>query len=56
MMTIKNFKMVAEIISKIENKKEREKQAKFNADVFKQDNPRFDYIRFYAACGVRGNL
>jgi len=56
MMTRKHFKEFAEVISKIENNKEREKQAKFNADVFKQNNPRFDYRRFYVACNVKGSL
>ncbi len=53
MMTRKNFQMVAEIISKIQDLNERKAMAEHNAAIFARNNPRFDRSRFFAACGVK---
>jgi hypothetical protein len=51
-MTRKDFKLIAETVKAIENKKVRKTVAEVNADACAKSNPRFDKSRFFAACGV----
>jgi hypothetical protein len=51
-MTRKHFKLVAEVISKIEDTTERKQMAKHNATAFAKANPRFNRSMFMAACNV----
>lgn len=51
-MTRKHFKLFAENISKIADKAERRKQAENTAQICAKSNPRFDFVRFYAACNA----
>lgn len=53
MMTRKHFKLIAEAISKIKNLAERKELAEFNAKVAAESNPRFNKVRFFAACNVK---
>jgi hypothetical protein len=52
-MTRKHFRMIAEIISKIENPEERKAMAEKNAIACKKSNPRFDRTKFLEACNVK---
>ena len=52
MTTRKDFIAAAKTISEIENISDRSRTAEQFAKVFKQQNPRFDYYRFYTACKV----
>ena len=49
MMTRKHYEKVAEIVKEATT---RAKFAKELAEMFAEDNPRFDEARFYIACGV----
>jgi hypothetical protein len=51
-MTKQWYQRVAEVLASVEDVKEREVLARKMASAFKQDNPRFDYVRFYKACGL----
>ncbi len=51
-MSKKHFIAIAATVSAISDKKEREKQANFQAQICAAQNPRFDKARFLAACGV----
>lgn len=51
-MTRKHFIQIAAMLAKIEDMAERKRQAEEFAAVAKKSNPRFDYQRFYAACGL----
>ena len=51
-MTRKHFKIIAAEIAAISNVIERKTMAIKMAEVCRQSNPRFDFARFYAACGV----
>lgn len=48
MMSRKDFVKVANSIKEIENPDDRRKMTDRMADVFAEDNPRFDRQRFYA--------
>ena len=50
-MTRKHFKMIADEIAKIEDKQQRAKFAGAFAFILKRINPKFDFNKFYAACG-----
>jgi len=52
-MTRKHFKMIADEIAKIEDKQHRAKFAGAFATIFKQINPKFDFNKFYVACGAQ---
>jgi hypothetical protein len=52
MMTRKHFKMVAEIIQKIENLEDRRTMTEKHAAIFARENPRFNGKKFFQACGV----
>lgn len=52
MMTRKHFRLMADTISRIENKADRKAMAKHNAEICAKSNPRFDSAKFMAACGV----
>jgi len=52
MMSRKDYVAFAGRIKSIENPVERENAAKLAADVFAEDNGRFDYGRFFRACNV----
>ena len=51
-MSRKHFVAAAKVIAAIENLEKRKEMAEFQARLFAADNPRFDYMRFYAACGI----
>lgn len=51
-MTRKDFKAIADQIAAISNLVERKTMAIQMAEVCRQSNPRFDFARFYQACGV----
>ena len=50
--TRKDFRMVADLIAKIEDPSLRHSSAEDHADMFALQNPRFDRDKFLAACGV----
>ena len=52
-MTKKHFKLIAGLISKIENPAEKKAMAELNAATCAKANPRFDRNKFFAACGVK---
>lgn len=52
-MTKKNYIAFAKSIGEIPNYQERAQAAMQIAKVCKADNPRFDYGRFYIACGLQ---
>ncbi len=52
MFTRQHYRMIAESISKIDNKFTRADEAYRNVELFRNDNPRFDADRFLDACGV----
>ena len=51
-MTRKDFRVIAAEIASMVNRDEAQAMATRMADVCRQSNPRFDYGRFYAACGL----
>ena len=51
-MTRKHFKMIADEIAKIEDKQQRAIIAAVVAAAFKRINAKFDFYKFYAACGA----
>jgi hypothetical protein len=53
MTTRKHFIAAANAVSKINCLTDRRKTAEHHAQIFAQDNPRFDKARFMLACGVR---
>ena len=52
-MTRKHFRMIAAIIAKIENLTERRAMAELNAINCAASNPRFNRVKFFAACNVQ---
>jgi hypothetical protein len=48
----KDFRMVADLLANITDPAKRAELAKHHAEIFKQQNPRFSYDKFYAAAGV----
>jgi hypothetical protein len=50
-MTRKHFIALAQTVAAIETPAKRREQARINADICAQSNPRFDRARFLAACG-----
>ena len=55
MMTRKHYRNVAEIIKAFPHGSTEASQAKLAqefAEMFGEDNPRFDRARFYIACGL----
>lgn len=52
-MTRKHFKMIAAIISKIENEGVRKEVARDAAGMCRQENSRFDCEKFLEACNVK---
>jgi hypothetical protein len=51
-MSRKHYIAVAERIRRIDTRPAREQIAHDMADIFAEDNPRFDRARFLEACGV----
>ena len=51
-MTRKNYKAMANELLFIQDKDARQKMAEIFANIAKQDNPRFDRIRFFEAAGL----
>lgn len=51
-MSRKHFKLFAEAISEISDLTERKALASLVASICKQSNSKFDYQRFYNACGI----
>ena len=56
MMTRKHFKVFAASIEKLVNRDAAYGMACDVADVCAKDNPRFDRVRFFEACGFPGGL
>lgn len=54
--TRKHFQQVADLLKNIPDEAKRKELAQHHAEVFKQQNPRFDHKRFYAAAGVNEAL
>jgi hypothetical protein len=52
MMTRQHFEALANVISRIENAKERKELAEKTAKDCKRSNPRFNRKTFLKACGV----
>ena len=50
--TRKHFQQVADLLKNIPDEAKRKELAQHHAGLFKQQNPRFDHKRFYAAAGV----
>ena len=50
-MTRKHFKMVAQVVSAIDDMDIRKETALNFASEFQKENPRFDIERFIKACG-----
>ncbi len=50
-MTRKHFKMVAQVVSAIDNSDTRSEVALNFASEFQKENPRFDIQKFLKACG-----
>ena len=48
----KHFRMVADTLKNVEDKKKRKELAQSHADAFKKMNPRFSHQKFYSACGL----
>lgn len=55
-VTRQHFKQVAELLRAIENDEKRAELAQHHADIFAQQNPRFDRNKFFAAVGVDKDL
>jgi len=55
MTTKKDFIAAAKQIAAMQDKTEAETMAKGFAEMFSRQNPRFDFNRFYSACGVTIN-
>ena len=55
-VTRQHFKQVAELLRAIENDEKRAELAQHHADIFAQQNPRFDRDKFFAAVGVDKDL
>lgn len=51
-MTRKTFQAFADAVRGLRCERDRETMARFCADVFKRENPRFDAARFADACGL----
>ena len=51
-MTRKHFKMVAQVVSAIDNMDTRREVALNFASEFQKENPRFDIEKFIKACGA----
>lgn len=51
-LTRKHFKMAADAVKAIEDKKKRKEMAEHHAEIFAKSNPRFDRSRFMQAAGV----
>jgi hypothetical protein len=51
-MTRKHFKAAAESISKISDPDTQRQECEKQGEAFAAGNPRFDWLRFYSACGV----
>lgn len=52
MVTRKHFQQVADVIKAHPDAAKRAELAKYHAEIFKKQNPRFDHKRFYAAANV----
>lgn len=52
MMSRKDFRLIAETISKIEDKIERKAMAEYNAKLCEKSNPRFNRAKFFEVCKV----
>jgi hypothetical protein len=52
-VTRKHFQAAANAIRAIEDPEKRQQMADFQAGLFSQQNPRFDYGRFHSASGTR---
>jgi hypothetical protein len=48
----KDFRQVANLLANIPDSAKRAELAKHHAEIFKQQNPRFSFDKFYAAAGV----
>ena len=51
-MSRKDYIRLADVLKKISNLDERKQVAREIAETCAEDNRRFDYLRFYRACGV----
>jgi hypothetical protein len=51
-MSRQDFELMAEVIRKIKPQKARSEAAKRAASMCAYVNPRFDKVRFFAACGL----
>jgi hypothetical protein len=51
-VTRKHFQQVADLIKSHDNPGKRKELAQHHAEIFKQQNPRFDHGKFMKACGV----
>lgn len=51
-MTQKDYVLLAEVVRKLDEETTPSKVAQKIAEVCEGDNPRFNYNRFYKACGL----
>lgn len=51
-MTKKHFQLIAAVVQNIRDNDDRVNAAIAFANAFREENPRFDSERFFAACGV----
>jgi hypothetical protein len=51
-VTRKHFQQVADLIKTHDNTAKRKELASHHAEIFKQQNPRFDHAKFMKACNV----
>jgi len=55
MTTKKTFIATAKMIAEIQDRTEAKKLAESFAKIYSQQNPRFNYSKFYSACKVQTN-
>jgi len=53
MTTKKDFIATAKMIAEMQDRAEAKKLAENFAKIYSQQNPRFDYNKFYSACKVQ---